>query len=454
MGGVAPPLGRWNPLSPSSPLTAHPLFAPPFHHPPQGLCCREMALGIDDAADREGLRRAPGRLLRPFASAPAPPPARDAFVALEGGRGGRGALGWWRPAASGGYRGSDDPNAKVAAPCLLGGARGGCRRASRPDALVGPDPSLPFQAWPPSPWSPLCWAAGLGDLGPLVLARAGRGRGRRGGASELTGAPSSGARVAAWLRAQLVLPLHMWRDAGRLGHVADEARRRRIRAGPDAAPVGVSGPPWPDTPLHAALTTGAPGALAAARWLIDEAGASLERVGHRGDRPLHRAVLASAAPRGDGVAAVALLLRAGARVDGPADDGATPLAWAASLGRCEAASLLLAAGADVECADPMGRTPLFRAAAARRYDVVAVLLSSGGRVRRRDAARVTPLVAAARGAALQGAFASVLPPRLADDDGDTDPAAAAVLAAADAAAAATCRLLIAAGARVNVSGER
>jgi ankyrin repeat protein len=79
------------------------------------------------------------------------------------------------------------------------------------------------------------------------------------------------------------------------------------------------------------------------------------------------------------VAAIAALLKAGARVDGVDSDGTTPLIFAAANGRTAAIDALVAVGADVHRADKDGDTALHRASVYGFLDAARVLLEAGAK---------------------------------------------------------------------------
>jgi ankyrin repeat protein len=79
------------------------------------------------------------------------------------------------------------------------------------------------------------------------------------------------------------------------------------------------------------------------------------------------------------LAAIAALLKAGARVDGADSDGITPLMYAAANGRTAAVDALLAAGADVHHANIGGSTALYYALAGGHIDAARVLLEAGAK---------------------------------------------------------------------------
>jgi len=80
-----------------------------------------------------------------------------------------------------------------------------------------------------------------------------------------------------------------------------------------------------------------------------------------------------------------MLIAAGAGIDEQTNQGATPLAMAASRGRSDAVKTLIAAGADVDIGDDDGDTPITLALKHAPNDRVAVcelLLSAGASVTR------------------------------------------------------------------------
>jgi uncharacterized protein len=104
--------------------------------------------------------------------------------------------------------------------------------------------------------------------------------------------------------------------------------------------------------------------------------------------PLHWA-----ATRGR-VAAIAALLKAGARVDGVNSYGDTPLMWAAGKGHTSAVNALVAAGADVHRASEYGNTALHWASMCGQLDAARVLLEAGAKadVRNKDGKRPIDVV--------------------------------------------------------------
>ena len=77
------------------------------------------------------------------------------------------------------------------------------------------------------------------------------------------------------------------------------------------------------------------------------------------------------------VAAVEILLRAGADAMARDCDGETPLHWSISWGSAEIVGLLARAGADVNAGDCDGETALHCAACCWRPDIVVALLRAG-----------------------------------------------------------------------------
>jgi ankyrin repeat protein len=79
------------------------------------------------------------------------------------------------------------------------------------------------------------------------------------------------------------------------------------------------------------------------------------------------------------VAAIAALLAAGARVDGPDYNGTTALMRAALSDHTAAVAALLAAGADVHRATTSGHTALHTASTCGHLDAARLLLRAGAR---------------------------------------------------------------------------
>jgi ankyrin repeat protein len=91
------------------------------------------------------------------------------------------------------------------------------------------------------------------------------------------------------------------------------------------------------------------------------------------------------------LAAIAALLKAGARVDGVDSDGYTPLMCAAWHGHKAVFDALVAAGADVQCANNRGLTALHYASMYGRPDAARVLLAAGARTDVRNKAGERPI---------------------------------------------------------------
>jgi uncharacterized protein len=79
------------------------------------------------------------------------------------------------------------------------------------------------------------------------------------------------------------------------------------------------------------------------------------------------------------IAAIATLLKAGARVDGASSTGSTALMYAAYNNQTAAIDALVAAGADVHRANKRGDTALHGASAYGRLDAARVLLEAGAK---------------------------------------------------------------------------
>jgi uncharacterized protein len=94
---------------------------------------------------------------------------------------------------------------------------------------------------------------------------------------------------------------------------------------------------------------------------------------------------------GGHVAAIAALLKAGARVDGVSRDGYTPLLWAAVGGHVAAIDALVAVGADVHRTNVDGSTALHRASANGRLDAARMLLEAGAKADVRNKAGNRPI---------------------------------------------------------------
>ncbi|HVC19991.1 MAG TPA: ankyrin repeat domain-containing protein [Vicinamibacterales bacterium] len=111
--------------------------------------------------------------------------------------------------------------------------------------------------------------------------------------------------------------------------------------------------------------------------------------------------VATAAMRGD-LAEVQTLLKQGADVNAPQNDGMTALHWAALNGNVAMARMLLYAGADVDAATRIGGyTPLDIAAKDGHAALVEALLKGGANAKQTDAYGTTPLMLAAASGDLQ-----------------------------------------------------
>jgi ankyrin repeat protein len=103
-----------------------------------------------------------------------------------------------------------------------------------------------------------------------------------------------------------------------------------------------------------------------------------------------------AASREGDLAAVRELIEARADVNAPANDGSTPLLWAAYHGDAEIVQALLTAGADANVANNYGVTPLLQASRTGDAAVMEVLLDGGADLKLTHPRGETPLMAAAR----------------------------------------------------------
>jgi uncharacterized protein len=97
------------------------------------------------------------------------------------------------------------------------------------------------------------------------------------------------------------------------------------------------------------------------------------------------------------VAAIAALVKAGARVDGADSYGQTPLMWAAAKDHTAVIDTLVAAGADVHRARTDGDTALHLASMRGKLDAARVLLEAGAKmdVRNKEGKRPIDVVRAA-----------------------------------------------------------
>jgi len=100
------------------------------------------------------------------------------------------------------------------------------------------------------------------------------------------------------------------------------------------------------------------------------------------------------AARNGHLAAIAVLLKAGAHVDGVNSAGETPLMYAAVNGRTAVVRALIAAGADVQRSNTCGSTALSWAVAYGYLGILVALMEAGARsdVRNKDGKRPIDLV--------------------------------------------------------------
>eukprot|EP00930_Biecheleria_cincta_P094929 TRINITY_DN8666_c0_g1_i1.p1 TRINITY_DN8666_c0_g1~~TRINITY_DN8666_c0_g1_i1.p1 ORF type:complete len:772 (+),score=124.53 TRINITY_DN8666_c0_g1_i1:220-2535(+) len=174
-----------------------------------------------------------------------------------------------------------------------------------------------------------------------------------------------------------MLPLHF---AAAGGHAAACHMLLEYRASVDV--VQQHG----DTPLHLAAEAAS---SSVASMLLDFR-ASLTEPNDAGLGALHRA-----AARATHLSMLELLLHRGGSVNGPAEDGATPLHFAAQHGHREAVGFLIRARAEVAAqADDMA-TPLHRAAFNGCAEIVTELLKNKASVDALEHDRWTPLHRAA-----------------------------------------------------------
>ena len=161
--------------------------------------------------------------------------------------------------------------------------------------------------------------------------------------------------------------------------------------------------------------------------------------------------IADAAKRQDETALRALL-RDGADVDRPRGDGATALHWAAYRDDVETVRLLLASGAAVDPANELGVTPLWLAANNGSPAVVEALLAAGADPNRALPSGETPLMNASRtgsAAAVRALLARRADPHAREHAHDQT----ALMWAASQGHPEVVRLLLAAGARVDVRSK-
>jgi ankyrin repeat protein len=94
-------------------------------------------------------------------------------------------------------------------------------------------------------------------------------------------------------------------------------------------------------------------------------------------------------------AQVQTLLRGGVNVNAKADDGSTPLLWAAHSDDVATASALVRAGADANAANQFGMTPLSRACTNGSAEMVELLLKAGATAGTAIGTGETPLMTCA-----------------------------------------------------------
>ena len=87
---------------------------------------------------------------------------------------------------------------------------------------------------------------------------------------------------------------------------------------------------------------------------------------------------------------IKVLLHSG-DVNATANNGTTPLQWAAEEGHTDIVRILLNAGADVKATNYYGGTPLGVAASKGHTDIVQILLEAGAEVNAKNEFGTTPL---------------------------------------------------------------
>ena len=138
------------------------------------------------------------------------------------------------------------------------------------------------------------------------------------------------------------------------------------------------------TALHFAARNG----HVAAVQLLLAAGANVNAANAQGHTALHQSAQTGS------VAVLKLLLDAGAAVCATSSGGSMPLHTAAQMGAAEYVPLLIAAGADVNAANNRGRTALHHATMCGQAAVLEQLLRHGAAVDAADSSGRTPLLLA------------------------------------------------------------
>ena len=227
--------------------------------------------------------------------------------------------------------------------------------------------------------------------------------------------------------------------------------------GRDSLPLraGIPGPARAgESSVDAALRSACDaGSLEAARALL-AAGADVGARGRRRCTPLH------CAARCGNTNIIQELLAAGADVEARDATGGTPLAWASSHDKAEAVEALAAAGAEVEACNALGMTPLILAAEYGSCEAVAALLAAGADPLNRGGGEIIALHTACRLAVHSGRHAAAARALLGVEAGvrqemlaarDARQGAASLHYAAFAGAVQGIKILVSAGADVNVS---
>ena len=181
--------------------------------------------------------------------------------------------------------------------------------------------------------------------------------------------------------------------------------------------------------------------------LLVRAGADVDAVNDLGVTPLW---LASTHGTQDDATLVTQLLRAGADPNVAHLSGESPLMAAARTGRVQVVMALLAEGADVNATDTgHDQTALMWAAANRHPGVVETLVAAGAEVEARSRVRVRKVYLPSRGASYRLSFEQHI--ERGDIEAREQGGFTALLFAAQQGDAESARVLLAAGADVNVA---
>lgn len=167
-----------------------------------------------------------------------------------------------------------------------------------------------------------------------------------------------------------------YRAVASLFIAAQDGYVARVKAMLEAAGVrvDVAGMPADSglTPLFVAAIAGQEAVVA----LLMRAGLKVNKVAADGQTPLFGAV----ANKHEAV--IAIVLKKGAEVDRADSTGHTALLFAAHTGHVAVSALLIRAGADVNSTSDGGHTPMFRAAVSGHEALVRTLMDAGADLRR------------------------------------------------------------------------